>query len=398
MRRNSLKMRRIGGTISAKDALNMVWIYENKEWPHFTWVLDKLAPKLSDLRHRQGRLLGRMESLGFDLRQEACLQTLTTDVVNSSAIEGEILDSEEVRSSIAQRLGIEIAGLVPVSRDVEGIVEILLDATQNSEKSLTAERLFNWHAALFPTGRSGMHKITVGDWRPISAGVMQVVSGPIGRETIHFQAPEACDLKKEMACFLNWFEADQGIDPVLKAGLSHFWFVTIHPFEDGNGRIARAIADMALSRADGLHERFYSMSTQIEKERKTYYEKLERQQRGGLDVTCWLDWFLDCLGRALEHSEILLQSVLFKADFWKQANQHGVNQRQRVILNRLLDGFKGHMTSSKYATLAKCSQDTALRDLSELKRFGLIIQNPGAGRSTSYRLPRANEFILLKST
>lgn len=367
------------------------WIYQREGWPQLSWDSGQLLSKLTDIRHRQGRLLGRMDELGFDLRREASLETLTADVLKSSAIEGEILNAQEVRSSIAKRLGLDVGGLVPAGRDVEGVVEMMLDATQNFTARLTATRLFNWHAALFPTARSGMHKITVAAWRPVSAGPMQVVSGPMGRERVHFQAPEAATLNDEMAAFLTWFEEDQRLDPVIKAGLAHLWFVTIHPFEDGNGRIARAITDMALARSDRSSERFYSMSAQIENERKTYYEKLEAQQRGDLDVTPWLDWFLDCLGRALENSEATLQAVLFKAAFWERANRNGVNKRQNLVLNRMLDGFKGHLNTSKYAKLAKCSQDTALRDVKDLVQRNLLIQTPGGGRSTSYRLPNTDE-------
>lgn len=373
----------------------MTWIYENDGWPTLRWDDKALAAKLAEIRHRQGRLLGRMEQLGFEIRQEASLGTLTNDVVKSSAIEGEALDSEEVRSSLAKKLGIDIGGFKPTGRDVEGIVEIMLDATQNYAAPLTSERLFDWHAALFPTGRSGIRKITVGAWRPESAGAMQVISGPYGKEHVHYEAPEAARLDEEMNAFLEWFDADQGIDPVLKAGLAHFWFVTIHPFEDGNGRIARAIADMALARADRSKERFYSMSTQIEKDRKFYYDKLEAQQRSDLDVTDWLDWFLDCLDRAFENAETALGSVAFKARFWDIANRQGVNDRQRVVLNRMLGDFKGHMSTSKYAKIAKTSTDTALRDIKDLNERGLLIQNPGGGRSTSYRLLNAEELVQL---
>jgi len=364
-----------------------MWIHEHKDWADFTWNADALASKLADIRHRQGRLLGRMEGLGFDLRREASLATLTNDIVKSSAIEGEILNAEEVRSSIARRLGIDIAGLIPASRDVEGIVEMMLDATQNFSKALTKDRLFGWHAALFPTGRSGMHRITVGGWRTPDAGSMQVVSGPMGREKVHFEAPGADRLENEMAVFLAWFDQKSEIDPVIKAGIAHLWFVTIHPFEDGNGRIARAIGDMALARADGLPDRFYSLSSQIEGERKSYYDQLENQQRGTLDITDWLAWFLDCLGRAISNAETTLGRVLFKAQLWEKINQNPVNERQRLIINRMLESdFKGHMNTSKYAKLAKCSNDTALRDIQELKARGVLIQNEGGGRSTSYRL------------
>ncbi|MEQ8659391.1 MAG: Fic family protein [Gammaproteobacteria bacterium] len=345
-----------------------------------------MSPGLADVRHRQGRLLGHMEALGFLLKQEATLVTLTTDVLTTSAIEGAILDSEEVRSSIARRLGLAVAGLVPASRDVEGIVEVMLDATQHYDRPLTAERLFAWHAALFPTGRSGMVPITVGAWRPASAGPMQVVSGPAGRETVHFQAPPAEALDDEMAAFLDWFGRESAIDPVLRAAVAHLWFVTVHPFEDGNGRIARAIADMALTRADGVRQRYYSMSAQIEAERTTYYAELERQQRTSVDITNWLGWFLACLGRALERAEASLESVFFKARFWERANQVPLNERQRLVLNRMLDDFKGHLNTSKYTRLAKCSPDSALRDIQALLEHRLLVKNPGGGRSTSYRL------------
>ena len=364
-----------------------MWVHEHQNWPSFTWDAQALTSKLADIRHRQGRLLGRMEGLGFDLKLEASLNTLTNDVVKSSAIEGKNLSPEEVRSSIARRLGIDIAGLIPASRDVEGIVEMMLDATQKFSKPLTKERLFDWHAALFPTGRSGMHKIIVGSWRSIGAGPMQVVSGPIGKEKIHFEAPSADRLEKEMQAFLTWFSNGDDIDPVLKAGIAHFWFVTIHPFEDGNGRIARAIGDMALARADGTQDRFYSLSSQIEAERKHYYDQLEKQQRATLNITDWLAWFLNCLGRAISSAETTLGSVLFKARLWDNIRQRPVNERQRLIINRMLeDDFEGFMNTSKYAKLAKCSNDTALRDIQELKEREIFIQNPGGGRSTSYRL------------
>ena len=365
-----------------------MWIHENQNWPEFTWNADVLGNKLADVRHRQGLLLGRMEGLGFELKREASLSTLTNDVVKSSAIEGENLNSEEVRSSIARRLGIDIAGLIPVSRNVEGIVEMMLDATQKHSKPLTKERLFDWHAALFPTGRSGMRHIKVGGWRTIDAGPMQVVSGPIGREKVHFEAPNADRVENEMQAFLTWLNRQKGVDPVLKAGIAHLWFVTIHPFEDGNGRIARAIGDLALACADGTSDRFYSLSSQIEFERKEYYSQLERQQRGTLELTGWLEWFLDCLGRSISSAETTLGNVLFKSQLWEKINQRPTNERQRHIINRMLeDNFKGHMNTSKYAKMAKCSNDTALRDIQNLEKRDVFIKNPGGGRSTSYRLP-----------
>jgi Fic family protein len=327
-----------------------------------------------------------MEGLGFSLRSEASLSALTADVVKSSAIEGEVLDVEQVRSSIARQLGLDVASIGPASRDVEGIVEMMLDATQHYADPVTAERLFGWHALLFPTGRSGMRRITVGAWRPVEAGAMQVVSGPIGRESVHFEAPEAARLEAEMAAFLKWLNTDGNVDPVLKAGIAHFHFVTIHPFEDGNGRIGRAIADLELARADSTSERFYSMSAQIESERKDYYLQLERGQRGSLDITLWLEWFLQCLGRAIEAAEQTLSGVLLKAKRWDQINREPVNERQRKILNRLIDGFEGKLTTSKYGKIAKCSEDTALRDIQSLIKRGILTQNEGGGRSTSYSL------------
>ncbi len=375
---------------NAKSAVINMWIHEHQNWPDFTWDAETLASKLADIRHRQGRLLGRMEGLGFELKREATLGMLTNDVVKSSAIEGENL--EEVRSSIARRLGIDIAGLIPASRDVEGIVEMMLDATQQFSKPLNKDRLFDWHAALFPTGRSGMHKITVGGWRTTEAGSMQVVSGPIGKEKIHFEAPTAERLEQEMEAFLAWLAGENDTDPVIRAGIAHLWFVTIHPFENGNGRIARAIGDMALTRDDGTPDRFYSLSSQIEAERKQYYDQLEAQQRATPDMTDWLSWFLDCLGRAISNAETTLGNVLFKAQLWDMINQKPVNDRQRLIINRMLeDNFEGFMNTSKYAKQAKCSNDTALRDIQELKERGIFIQNPEGGRSTSYRLPDREE-------
>ena len=364
----------------------MNYIHELSGWPELVWDAARLTPLLAKVRHRQGRLIGRMEGLGFSLRSEASLSALTADVVKSSAIEGEVLDVEQVRSSIARKLGLDVASIGPASRDVEGIVEMMLDATQHYADPVTAERLFGWHASLFPTGRSGMRRITVGAWRPVEAGAMQVVSGPIGRESVHFEAPEAARLEAEMAAFLKWLNTDGNVDPVLKAGIAHFHFVTIHPFEDGNGRIGRAIADLELARADSTSERFYSMSAQIESERKEYYLQLERGQRGSLDITLWLEWFLQCLGRAIEEAEQTLSGVLRKAKRWDQINHEPVNERQRKILNRLIDGFEGKLTTSKYGKIAKCSEDTALRDIQSLIKRGILTQNEGGGRSTSYSL------------
>ena len=365
----------------------MTYVYQQKDWPRFQWNEGRLLPLLAKVRHQQGRLLGQMEGLGFHFRGEAILESLTSEVIGSSAIEGEKLNVEEVRSSIARRLGIPHAGTTPASRHVEGVVEMMIDATRKFDEALTAERLFSWHAALFPSGRSGMHRITVGAWRTEEAGPMQVVSGAMGRERVHFEAPEAHLLDAEIASFLEWFEGVEGIDPVLNAGIAHFWFVTIHPFEDGNGRIARAIADMALARADGVADRFYSMSYQIEKERKQYYDSLESSQRGGMDITLWLEWFLGCLERTLEQAQENLRSILHKARIWERINQDGpVNERQHTVINRLLDGFEGKLSTSKYAKLAKCSQDTALRDINELIARKILSREAGGGRSTGYRL------------
>ena len=371
-----------------------MWIHEHTNWPNFTWNAETLAFKLAEIRYRQGRLLGHMEGLGFHLQREASLRMLTNNVVKSSSIEGEHLNSEEVRSSIARRLGMNTPGLIPSSRHVDGIVEMILNATQQFSTPLTQDRLFAWHATLFPTGRSAMHCIPVGTWRALDVGPMQVVSGPIGKETVYFEAPCADRLEHEMQTFLTWFNLPQNLDPVLKAGIAHFYFVTIHPFEDGNGRIARAISDMALARADKTSERFYSLSSQIETERRQYYDQLEKQQRSTPDITPWLGWFLDCLGRAISNAETALASVLFKAQLWEAIHQQpmALNERQHHIINRMLEAdFQGHMNTSRYAKLAKCSNDTALRDIQELKSRGILIQNPGRGRSTSYRLPHQDE-------
>jgi Fic family protein len=327
-----------------------------------------------------------MEALGFNLQQEAVLRTLTADVLKSSEIEGEKLDAEQVRSSIARRLGMVIGGLKPADRHVEGVVEMMLDATRHYDQPFTEERLFALHAAMFPTGRSSLTKIRVGAWRDDRSGPMQVVSGPIGREHVHFEGPKADQLDKEMKSFLDWFESERGIDPVLRAALAHLWFVTIHPFEDGNGRIARAVADTALARSEASPQRFYSMSAQIRQERSAYYDILEETQKGAMDITPWMEWFLGCLGRAIEGSQTTLSAVPAKAQFWERIQGIQINDRQRLVINRLVDGFEGKLTSSKYAKLAKCSQDTAHRDILVLVDRGILVRNPEGGRSTSYSL------------
>ena len=361
-----------------------MYIHEQPDWPHLHWNHEVLAAVLADIRHRQGRLIGRMEGLGFDRQREAVLGTLVEDVVKSSDIEGEKLDAAEVRSSIARRLGMDIGGIGCAGRDVEGVVEMMLDATRRYDQTLSAERLCDWHASLFSTGRSGMRRIAVGAWRASASDPMQVVSGPAGRERVHFEAPPAARVDAEMRAFLGWFEAPAETDPVLKAGVAHLWFVTIHPFEDGNGRVTRAISDMALARSEHSPQRFYSMSSQIRSERAAYYEVLERTQRGTTDVTEWMTWFLGCLGRSIEDAGTVLAVVLAKARFWERAAGLSLNERQRRVLNRLLDGFEGKLTTSKWAKLAKCSQDTALRDITYLVDRGILARNPAGGRSTSY--------------
>jgi Fic family protein len=359
------------------------YIHQHPTWPEFIWQPAVLERLLGEVRYQQGRLLGRMESLGVELRSEATLRTLTLDVLKSSEIEGEVLPPASVRSSLAHRLGLERAGLPPADRRVEGVVAMMLDATQHAQEPLTAERLFGWHHALFPTGYSGLYPLHVGAWR---TGPMQVVSGPMGRERVHYEALAAELLDGQMRQFLAWFNGATELDPVLKAGVAHFWFVTIHPLDDGNGRIARAIADLQLARADETGQRCYSMSAQIQAERQQYYDLLETSQRGSLDLTRWLTWFLACLGRAVTAAEQTLAQVLSKARFWELHQQTALTERQRRLLTRLLDGFEGKLTSSKWARMAKCSQDTAGRDIADLVAKGILRQDSAGGRSTSYRL------------
>lgn len=363
-----------------------MYLWEQRHWPELSWDSVRMAALLGQVSREQGRLLGRMQDLGFDLRQEAQLRTLTEDVVRSSEIEGEKLDTGQVRSSIARRLGMDIGGLVPADPHVEGVVQMMLDATTHYGRPLTADRLFGWHAALFPTGRSGLQEIIVGHWRDDRSGPMQVVSGPMGRQKVHYQAPPAVRVAKEMERFLDWFEAPGNTDPLLIAGLAHLWFVTIHPFDDGNGRIARAIADMALARSERNPQRFYSMSAQIRRARNDYYITLERTQKGSLDVTSWQEWFLSCLQQAIEGARDTLNAVLQKARFWDRFAQQSLNARQVKVLNRLLDGFAGKLTTSKWAKLTKCSQDTAYRDILDLVERGALRKDPAGGRSTSYSL------------
>ena len=363
-----------------------LYIWQSDDWPNWRYDLSALTGTLTEVSRAQGLLLGRLADVGMALRDQASLAALTEDVVKTSDIEGEVLNVESVRSSIARRLGVDIGAVAPVDRHVEGVVEMVLDATSRGADPLTAERLFGWHAALFPTGYSGMTRIEVGQWRTDAEGPMQVVSGHVGRRKVHFQAPPAQALAAEIDRFLAWANAETGEPALIKAGLAHLWFVTLHPFDDGNGRIARAVGDLFLARADGSPQRFYSLSAQIQRERKDYYEVLERTQKGSLDVTGWLSWFLGTLGRAVASSQTTLDAVLVKARFWQRWAGQPLNERQVKLLNRLLDGFDGKLTSSKWAAIAKCSPDTALRDITQLLDLGVLQKTPGGGRSTGYEL------------
>ncbi len=360
-----------------------VYIHERHNWTNFQWEDDKILNLLSEVRHLQGKLIGKIELLGFELKDEANLETLIQDVVKSSEIEGEVLNPEQVRSSIAKRLGLDNSGLVNSDRHIDGVVDMMLDATQNPNKELTADRLFGWHSSLFPIGSSGMYKIEVGNWR---TGDMQVVSGGFGREVVHFEAPKADRLKLEMNELIEWFNTATNIDPVLKAAIIHLWFVTIHPFDDGNGRIARALTDMQLSKADGVNQRFYSMSAQIRNERKAYYEILEKTQKGDSDITNWIIWFLFCLKEAIISSSVIIDKVIKKHHFWISNASKISNERQRLMLNKLMDNFEGNLTSSKWAKMTKVSADTALRDITDLVNKEILIKAESGGRSTNYEL------------
>ena len=364
------------------------YIYQHKNWTDFTWDYSKIAVVLGEVRNLQGKLLGTMNALGFSLKSEAMLETLTLDIMKSSEIEGEKLNRKQVRSSIAKRLGLEVGGLEFIDRNVEGVVEMLLDATQNYTDNLSEDRLFSWHSALFPSGRSGMYKIEVGKYR---SGEMQVVSGAIGHEKVHYEAVEMKNVKPEMDRFISWVNEKPKIDLVIKSAIAHLWFVTIHPFDDGNGRIARAISDMLLARSDGSPQRFYSMSNQILKERKKYYSALEKTQHGDSDITFWLNWFLNCLKNSLLNTDITLKSVFRKASFWERHKNTPLNERQRFIINKLFDNFYGKLTSSKWAKMTKISSDTALRDIKDLMEKGILKQDEAGGRSTNYELIIANE-------
>lgn len=366
--------------------LKTIYIHEKDNWTNFTWNEKLVSKKLAETRNLQGRLLGKMESLGFDQQDEAVLNTLTLEIVKSSEIEGEILDLEQVRSSIARKLGIELAGAIESERHIDGIVEMMLDATQKYDSPLTKNRLFGWHSALFPTGWSNMYKITVADWRKDTTGPMQVISGAMGKEKIHFEAPNSDRIDLEMEKFNHWIESENEIDSVLKSAIAHLWFITIHPFEDGNGRITRAITEMLLARSDNSTKRFYSMSSQIRIERKQYYEILEKTQKGNSEITNWILWFLECLKNSFGSTSGILSKIFTKAEFWKTHSNTIINERQQKMLNKLLDGFDGKLTTSKWGKISKCSQDTALRDIQDLIKKDILQKEKSGGRSTNYEL------------
>ena len=369
-----------------KTPRRRTYLWQRPDWPQWRFDAAALAAPLAQVHHAQGHLAGRMAGVGLAQRDQATLQALTQEVITSSAIEGEVLQPDTVRSSIARRVGIDIGALAPADRQVDGVVEMVLNATQHFDQPLTPERLFGWHAALFPTGYSGRVRIQVGAWRSDAAGAMQVVSGPVGREKVHYEAPPATTLPAENAAFLQWFNAAPTGDALIHAALAHLWLVTLHPFDDGNGRISRAVGDMALARAEDSAQRFYSLSAQIQRERKQYYEQLEATQHGTLDVTLWLQWFLACLLRAVQGADGLLAGVLSKAQFWQRWAGTPLNARQTVVLNRVLDGMDGKLTNAKWAALAKCSADTALRDINDLLERGVLRKLDGGGRSTGYSL------------
>lgn len=365
-----------------------MYIYQQKDWPNFKWDNSSILSLLGEVRNLQGKLIGKMESLGFELRNQAILDTMSLEVINSTAIEGEFLNPEQVRSSIAKRLGLEYSALIPSDRNIDGMVDMMIDATQNCFKPLNKDRLFDWHAALFPTGRSSIFKIIVGNWRKDANGPMQVISGAIGEEKIHFQAPEASLISKEMNRFIQWYNAEDKIDLVIKAAIAHIWFVTIHPFEDGNGRITRAITEMMLARSDKSSQRFYSMSSQINFKRKSYYEILEKTQKGNIDITKWILWFLESLFDTLISTETKLSGILIKAKFWEIHAKTILNERQILMINLLQDGFEGKLSSSKWAKIVKCSSDTALRDIQDLINKDILQKENAGGRSTNYELKK----------
>jgi Fic family protein len=362
------------------------YIWQDSDWPHWRYDLAALTMRLTTVSRAQGLLLGRLTDVGMLLRYHASLAALTEDVLKTSEIEGERLNAESVRSSIAQRLGVDIGALAPVDRHIDGVVDMVLDATAHCAVPLTRERLFGWHAALFPTGYSGISPIQIGAFRDDATGPMQVISGHFGRQRIHFEAPPAIRLDAEMMRFVDWVNTDDTHHPILKAAIGHLWFVTLHPFDDGNGRMARAIGDLLLARADGSPQRFYSLSAQIQRERQDYYRILERTQKGTLDISAWLGWFLDSLASAVDAAHGTLDAVLAKARFWQCWANTPMNARQIQLLNRLLDGFEGKLTCRKWAIIAKCSPDTALRDINDMLAGGVLIKSASGGRSTSYEL------------
>jgi Fic family protein len=359
------------------------YIYQFENWPNFTWDESGILNLLGKVRHLQGKLFGQISALGFSVKEETMLSALTLDVLKSSEIEGELLNYEQVRSSIARKLGLEYAGMIFSDRYVDGVVEMMLDATQNYKTNLDHERLFGWHAALFPTGRSGMHKIETAQYRN---GEMRIVSGAMGKEKIHYIAPAPNQMQFEMDRFIDWFNNDNKLDMVIKSAIAHFWFIIIHPFDDGNGRIARAMSDLLLAHSDDSSQRYYSLSNQILKERKEYYDILQKVQFNDGDITDWLKWFLNCLFRALESAQEIIGKVLYKAEFWDKHKETELNSRQRLILNKLFDGFEGKLKSSKWAKITKCSSDTALRDIKDLIEKGILKQDELGGRSTNYEL------------
>ncbi len=359
------------------------YIYQYSNWFDFRWNDQQINEILGKVRHLQGKIFGQMQSIGFSVKEQTLLSTLTLDVLKSSEIEGEYLNYEQVRSSIARRLGIEYTGLVNIDRNIEGVVEMLLDATQRFNEPLNHERLFGWHSALFPTGWSGIHRINIGSYRKEE---MQIVSGPMGKEKIHYQTPSPNIVKQEMDRFLDWFNKNTKIDGVLKAAIAHFWFIIIHPFDDGNGRIARAISDMLLARSENSSQRYYSLSNQIMQEKQTYYDVLQKVQHSNRDITEWLDWFLNCLYRSLIITDEIYKKVLYKVEFWDYHNETELNSRQRLMLNKLLDGFEGKLKTSKWAKITKCSADTALRDIKDLIEKGILHKESSGGRSTNYEI------------
>ncbi len=363
-----------------------MYIYEQHDWPQFKWDTLKFLSLLTEVRNLQGRVIGKMGNLGFDLKDIANLEMLTQDVLKSSEIEGEMFNPDQVRSSVARQLGLDLVGLIPSDKNVDGVVEMLINASEHYDKPLNKDRLFAWHRLLFPSGYSSIFDVHAGEWRDDSNGPMQVISGPIGKEKVHFQAPNANVLETEMQNFFEWLNDEQDLDLVLRSAVAHLWFVTLHPFEDGNGRIARTISDMQLARSNNQSYRFYSMSAQIRKERKQYYDILEETQKGTLDITNWIIWYLHCLLNALESSENILKTVIFKNNFWQDNASNIINERQRKILNRLLGGFEGKLTSSKWANITKCSQDTASRDIQDMINKHILYKLPGGGRSTGYDL------------